>query len=75
MTVCNIAVSGCIFEKHFVLKLTEADSEQFETQHWIEIASECQYINQNTYIELISKCKSIGKMLQRMINKSSMFCK
>jgi four helix bundle protein len=26
------------YEKHFVSKLTDADGEQLETQHWIELA-------------------------------------
>lgn len=26
------------YEKHFVSKLTDADGEQLETQHWIEMA-------------------------------------
>lgn len=32
------------YENHFILKLTDADAEQNETQHWIEVAKECDYI-------------------------------
>lgn len=63
------------YEKHFVSKITDADSEQFETQHWIEIALECKYIESKTKDLLAIKCESIGKMLQSMIDKSSSFCK
>jgi four helix bundle protein len=31
------------YEKHFVSKLTDADGEQQETQHWIETAVDCGY--------------------------------
>lgn len=31
------------YEKHFVSKLTDADGEQQETQHWIETALDCSY--------------------------------
>ncbi len=63
------------YELHFISKLTDADSEQLETQHWIEIAEECQYINAEKSRNLMQKCESIGKMLQSMIDKSSIFCK
>ncbi len=60
---------------HFISKLTDSDSEQFETQHWIEIAEECNYIDKDKAKELIEKCELIGKMLQKMIDKSDSFCK
>lgn len=62
------------YEKHFISKLTDADSEQYETQHWIDVALECGYIKDEKNIILINKCNSIGKMLYSMINKSNMFC-
>ncbi len=62
------------YENHFISKLTDADSEQLETQHWIEEADECNYIDSKIAKELIQKCESIGKMLHSMIDKSSTFC-
>ena len=32
------------YEKHFVSKLTDADAEQLETQHWIGEALDCGYL-------------------------------
>jgi four helix bundle protein len=63
------------YENHFISKLTDADSEQFETQHWIEVAYENEYISKQIMNDLLSKCESIGKMLNSMIDKSSLFCK
>ncbi len=63
------------YELHFISKLTDSDSEQLETQHWLEEANECGYLNIDDCKSLLSKCESIGKMLQSMIDKSSMFCK
>jgi len=63
------------YENHFISKLTDADSEQLETQHWLEVAEECEYINSKKTQDLLQKCESIGKMLQSMIDKSSDFCK
>ncbi|MCJ7448584.1 MAG: four helix bundle protein [Bacteroidales bacterium] len=62
------------YELHFISKLTDADSEQLETQHWIDISEECKYIDSDTSISLLQKCESIGKMLQSMVDKSSTFC-
>ena len=63
------------YELHFISKLTDADSEQLETQHWIEISEECGYIDSEKSQNLLQKCESIGKMIQSMIDKSSAFCK
>ena len=63
------------YELHFISKLTDADAEQLETQHWLEVSQECEYLNPEDYLRLISKCESVGKMIQTMIIKSSTFCK
>ena len=62
------------YENHFILKLTDADAEQYETQHWIEVSFENEYIDNLTKEDLITRCESIGKMLSSMIEKSSQFC-
>ena len=63
------------YEMHFIVKLTDADAEQLETQHWLEESLECRYLDDTIARQLIQKCEAIGKMLQKMINKSSSFCK
>ena len=63
------------YKNHFILKLTDADSEQFETQHWLEIAFENRYITEDSMNELTNKCESVGKMLNSMIEKAALFCK
>jgi four helix bundle protein len=62
------------YEKHFISKLTDSDGEQMETQHWIETALECEYIDQKTSAQLIEKCLEIGRMSGGMMDKSDMFC-
>lgn len=62
------------YEKHFISKLTDSDGEQMETQHWIETALDCEYINQNTSKLLIEKCLEIGRMLGGMMAKADLFC-
>ncbi len=62
------------YEKHFISKLTDADGEQMETQHWIETALDCEYIDQKTSAQLAGKCLEIGRMLGGMMDKAEMFC-
>lgn len=62
------------YENYFILKLTDSEAEQYETQHWIEICYESKYIDKNTQDELIDKCEAIGRMLNSMIEKSAQFC-
>lgn len=62
------------YEKHFVSKLTDADAEQLETQHWIETATDCIYLSNEAKESLLSRYSSIGKMINSMINKAESFC-
>lgn len=62
------------YENHFISKLTDADGEQLETQHWLEESMDCSYISLEIRDNLIQKCEKIGKMLQSMIDKSEQFC-
>lgn len=63
------------YERHFISKLTDADGEQLETQHWIETALDCKYLEPEKVEELLQKCYSIGKMIYSMIDKASSFCR
>ncbi|MFM7430506.1 MAG: four helix bundle protein [Flammeovirgaceae bacterium] len=63
------------YEKHFISKLTDADGEQLETQHWIEVALDCGYISNEVVANFLKQYTSIGNMLNSMILKSASFCK
>jgi four helix bundle protein len=62
------------YEKHFISKLTDADSEQLETQHWLETALDCGYIDADQRDSLCNDLKEIGRMLNSMIGKATSFC-
>jgi four helix bundle protein len=62
------------YEKHFVSKLTDADGEQLETQHWIETALDASYFSTDEAHKLLSQYASIERMLHSMISKSASFC-
>src|SRR6188474_626092 len=56
------------YEKHFVSKLTDADGEQMETQHWLIAAFDSGYISCEQLDSLRADLFEIGRMLQSMID-------
>ncbi|OGP68485.1 MAG: four helix bundle protein [Deltaproteobacteria bacterium RBG_13_53_10] len=62
------------YEKHFVSKLSDADGEQLETQHWIETAEDCGYLTSSQAIEINEELSEIGRMLNSMMSKADQFC-
>ena len=62
------------YEKHFISKLTDADAEQLESQHWVSEALACGYLSSSEAIELKTALLEVGRMLNGMIRKSTSFC-
>jgi len=62
------------YERHFVSKLTDADAEQLETQHWVATSRACEYIDADEAGELNAALGEIGNMLNGMIRKAALFC-
>lgn len=62
------------YVNHFISKLTDADAELNETQHWIEVAWDCNYLNAEEAKVMLDTCASISKMLNSMISKANLFC-
>ncbi len=62
------------YKRHFISKLTDADGEQQETQHWIETACDCGYLSAVQVKDLLDRYGSVGRMLNSMINKADQFC-
>ena len=56
-----------IYPKHFHSKLTDSDSENSETQVWLEFALSCNYISDSVFNELLSESLEIGKLINYMI--------
>jgi len=59
---------------HFVSKLTDADGEQAETQHWLDTATACNYFSEREQDALLAKCSRIAQMLGTMMAKPEKFC-
>ncbi len=63
------------YEKHFVSKLSDADAEQMEAQHWLSEACDCHYVDSGRAEALLAELQEIGRMLNSMMEKSHLFCR
>ncbi len=61
------------YERHFVSKLTDADAERLETQHWLRTTYSCRYLSREQAEKMNEKLLEIGRLLNGMIEKSSAF--
>lgn len=59
---------------HFISKLSDADGELAETQHWISTTAACHYISGNQEKELLAKCTEVGRMLGTIMATPEKFC-
>ena len=62
------------YEKHFISKLTDADAEQMESQHWMHVAYSCGYISEEVLQNWLTELNTIERMLHSMMKKSETFC-
>ena len=62
------------YQAHFESKLSDADAEQAEVQHWIESAVECGYLDAEDGHRLLAMCRDIGRMLGKMMASSASWC-
>lgn len=63
------------YEKHFVSKLSGADAEQLETQHWLEVARDCGYLDSAQAATLLAQTEEVGRLIGSMIARASSFCR
>ena len=57
-----------LYPAHFVLKITDSDAENSETNIWLDFSKDCSYITAELYSKLITRNEEIGRLLNHMIN-------
>lgn len=62
------------YPRHFASKLSDADGEQMECQHWTIVAFDDGYIDRETAKRLGALTQEIGRMLGEMMLKTDSFC-
>ena len=57
------------YQNHFIAKLSDADGEQAETQHWLDTSLQCSYVTEKEHAPLLRQCMEIGPMLGKMMKE------
>lgn len=61
------------YEAHFVSKLSDADAELHETEHWLRLALAHGYITSGELKEMSGLLDEVGRMLGSMMAKPAPF--
>ena len=61
------------YPNHFVSKLSDSDTENGETQTWLEFAFACNYITKEDYERLNNQAEEIARLLVYMMNNPEKF--
>lgn len=63
-----------MYSAHFILKMTDADMENTETQTWLDFSLNCKYLSDQVYKSLFSQTEETGRLLNHMINNPAKYC-
>ena len=61
------------YEAHFVSKLTDADGENHEIEHWLLTAKRDGYLAESEFESLLEQKREVGRMLGSMIHHPESF--
>jgi len=61
------------YEAHFVSKLSDADSENHEIEHWLICAKDCGYLDAGVFAEMVVAKQEIGRKLGSMLQNPGPF--
>jgi len=56
------------YPAHFVLKITDSDAENSETNIWLDFSKDCDYIALDIHLLFVARNDEIGRLLNHMIN-------
>ena len=56
------------YPAHFVLKITDSDSENSETNVWLDFSKDCCYLDEDLHAKFTVQNEEIGRLLNHMIN-------
>ena len=61
------------YKAHFLSKLSDADTENHEVEHWLLTAHHDGYLSEEEFASLIEEKREIGKMLGSMLQNPAPF--
>ena len=61
------------YKAHFLSKLNDTETENGETQVWIDFSKDCQYISQEEHSDFRFRNDEVGKIIWHMIQNPDKF--
>lgn len=61
------------YEAHFISKLSDSETENTETEVWLDFSKDCKYLPLEKYSDFLFRNTEVGKMLRNMINNPDKF--
>jgi four helix bundle protein len=61
------------YKDYFISKLSDSETENAETQVWLDFTRDCKYIAAEEYSSLTTKNDEVGKLIWYMINHPDKF--
>ena len=61
------------YKKYFITKMNDAETENAETEVWLDFAADCKYIHSEEYLKLKNLNSEIGKLIYFMISNPEKF--
>lgn len=61
------------YKDYYISKLNDSETENAETQVWLDFALACSYVSNQMYIELKSDNDEVAKLVLYMINNPDKF--
>jgi four helix bundle protein len=61
------------YKDYFISKISDSETENAETEVWLDFASDCSYIDKVSYAQLISLNTEVGKLIWYMIQNPEKF--
>jgi len=58
---------------HFISKLSDSETENTETQVWLDFSKDCNYLQMEKFTDFTFRNTEVGKMLWNMINNPDKF--
>jgi four helix bundle protein len=61
------------FKDYFISKLNDCETENSETEVWLDFSIDCNYLSNEEYQSLLAKNQEVGKLIWYMINNPDKF--
>ncbi|MFT3936489.1 MAG: four helix bundle protein [Chitinophagaceae bacterium] len=61
------------YKDYFISKLNDSETENSETQVWLDFCKDCQYISPEEYTTLVALNSEAAKLIHYMINNPDKF--